>query len=167
MWNWVRAAVHWRLGQKVHGTFQMFPQDKCWTCLTNEPCQYFIFVKYQEIPTAVENVKTCLIKGFQLCVVRQFLVCRLLIREMARAGEWAECSVTRVCLHGTSRTAPVIVLDPFAVTFSWSTFNTFRGRLMVLAVADFRYVDTYKCIVYSRRFIKSSLQPCLYIFASL
>ena len=33
--------------------------------------------------TAVENVKTCLIKGFQLCVVRQFLVCRLLIREMA------------------------------------------------------------------------------------
>ena len=84
MWIWVRAAVHWRLGQMVHGTFQMFPQDKCWTCLTNEPCQYFIFVKYQEIPTAVENVKTCLIKGFQLCVVRQFLVCRLLIREMAR-----------------------------------------------------------------------------------
>ena len=160
MCNWVRAAVHWRLGQMVHGTFQMFPQDKCWTCLTNEPCQYFIFVKYQEIPTAVENVKTCLIKGFQLCVVRQFLVCRLLIREMALAGEWAECSVTRVCLHGTSRTAPVIVLDPFAVTFSWSTFNTFRGRLIVLAVA----VDTYK--LYSRRFIKSSLQP-LYIFASL
>ena len=160
MWNWVRAAVHWRLGQMVHGTFQMFPQDKCWTCLTNEPCQYFIFVKYQEIPTAVENVKTCLIKGFQLCVVRQFLVCRLLIREMARAGEWAECSVTRVCLHGTSRTAPVIVLDPFAVTFSWSTFNTFRGRLIVLAVA----VDTYKCIVGVLSKVHCNLCTYLHLF---
>ena len=76
------------------------------------------------------------------------------------AGEWAECSVTRVCLHGTSRTAPVIVLDPFAVTFSWSTFNTFRGRLIVLAVA----VDTYKRIVGVLSKVHCNLWTYLHLF---
>ena len=117
-------------GQMVHGTFQMFPQDKCWTCLTNEPCQYFIFVKYQEIPTdRCRKCQNMFDKRFP--VVRCAAVSSVQVTDKGdgSAGEWAECSVTRVCLHGTSRRAPVIVLDPFAVTFSWSTFNTFRGRL--------------------------------------